>query len=75
MLLTRESGTIHYRLAVMLGFVLVLALIAAGGVLAYRNAAAQDTTAVVVIRAHRVLAALDQIETTMTDAETGQRGY
>jgi PAS domain S-box-containing protein len=75
MLLTRESGRIHYRLAVLLGFAFVLVLIAGSGVLAYRNAQAQDETAAIVIRTHRVLAALNQIETTMTDAETGQRGY
>ncbi|HEX8787446.1 MAG TPA: CHASE3 domain-containing protein, partial [Telluria sp.] len=71
----RESGAIRYRLVVVIAFALTLGLIVASGVLAWLNARAQDRTAAVVIRTHRVLDVLDQIETTMTDAETGQRGY
>jgi two-component system CheB/CheR fusion protein len=74
MLLSRESGKVSY-LAVLAAFGLTLALIGGSGVLAYQNAQAQDETTAVVIHAQGVLHALDQIETTMIDAETGQRGY
>ena len=70
-----ESGAIRYRPGVVIAFALTLGLIVAGGVLAWLNVRAQDRSAAVVIRAHRVLGVLNQIETTMTDAETGQRGY
>jgi PAS domain S-box-containing protein len=74
MLLSRESGSVHY-VAVIAAFGLTLALIAGGGVLAYRNARAQDETTAVVIQAQEALRALDRIEATIVDAETGQRGY
>jgi PAS domain S-box-containing protein len=70
-----ESGTIRYRPGFVIAFALTLGLIVASGVVAWLNARAQDRTAAVVIRVHRVLGVLNQIETTMTDAETGQRGY
>ena len=71
----RESGAVRYRLRVVLAFTFTLGLIVASGVLAWLNARAQDQTAAVVIRTHRVLGVLNQIEAAMTDAETGQRGY
>jgi PAS domain S-box-containing protein len=56
-------------------YAITLLVIVAGGVIAYLNSRAQDETARVVIRTHQMLASLNQVETTMTDAETGQRGY
>lgn len=63
------------RLGVTTAIVITIVLIALSGVLAYANSVAQERSATVVIRAHNILSALSQIETTMTDAETGQRGY
>ena len=71
----RQSGQLHYRLRFLIASAATLAIIVASGVLAYLNARAQDESTAVVMRTHRTLAALIQIETTMTDAETGQRGY
>lgn len=65
----------HYRMAVLAVFGLVLLLIIASGLQAYRNVRTQDETAALVIRTQAVLAALNQLEMTLVDAETGQRGY
>jgi CHASE3 domain sensor protein len=75
MLLSRQSGKIHYRVAVLGAFALVLMLIIGSGLLVWRNAQAQDETAALVIRSHAILGALNQMEMTMADAETGQRGF
>lgn len=66
---------ISRRSALIGALIVTVALIVASGMLGYVNSLAQDRTATVVIRTHKILAALNQIETTMTDAETGQRGY
>lgn len=54
---------------------IALTVIVAGGALAWRHAREQAAMAAEVVHIHRVLAALNQVEATMTDAETGQRGY
>jgi PAS domain S-box-containing protein len=66
---------LHHRISIVAAFVTALVIIICSGLLAYLNARTQDQAANVVMRTHRILAALNQIETTMTDAETGQRGY
>jgi len=75
MLLLRQSGQIHYRVAVLAAFALVLLLIVCSGVLAWRNTRAQEASAVLVSRTHALLGTLNQVEMTMVDAETGQRGF
>jgi PAS domain S-box-containing protein len=70
-----QSGELHYRLSLAIAFAITVAVIASGGVIAWRNSQAQDETAAFVIRTHRTLATLNQVETTMIDAETGQRGF
>ncbi len=58
-----------------LAYLVTVAVILASGVAAWLNSQLQERTAREVIRAHRVLTVLTQVETTMTDAETGQRGF
>jgi PAS domain S-box-containing protein len=70
-----QSGELHYRLSLAIAFAITVTVIASSGVIAWRNSQAQDETAAFVIRTHRTLATLNQVETTMVDAETGQRGF
>lgn len=67
--------TVRYRASVAGALLVSLAIIIGSGVLGYLNARAQDEDAAVVIRTHAILVVLNQVETAMVDAETGQRGY
>lgn len=65
----------HSPHSVVIASALTIFAVLLSGIVAQRNAREQDEMAQVVIHTHRVLGALNQIETTMIDAETGQRGY
>jgi PAS domain S-box-containing protein len=70
-----QPRTGPYRLGLGFAYAITLLVIVAAGAIAWLNSRSQDETARLVIRNHQLLASLNQIETTMTDAETGQRGY
>ncbi|NIA56712.1 response regulator [Massilia sp. TW-1] len=74
-MMTIAKDASFHRLGVISSLIVTILLIILSGVLGYINSVAQERTAGVVIRTHNVLDTLVQIETTMIDAETGQRGY
>jgi PAS domain S-box-containing protein len=58
-----------------IGLIVVVALLAGNAVLAYRNTRQLYIDAHAVARTHEIVNALDDVLSTMKDAETGQRGY
>ena len=69
----RITWTIGRRLVA--GFTAALVLLAVVGFVSYRNAGTMRDTSEMVTHTYQVLAAVDTIESTLKDAETGQRGY
>jgi len=57
------------------GFVLALCMLVASAALAYRNIESIYENEALVIHTHEVLDSLRRVMTSITDAETGQRGY
>jgi PAS domain S-box-containing protein len=70
-----EQAITRHRWSLAAAYAFTVLVIIASGVIAWLNARAQEETAEVVLRTHLMLARLTEIETSMTDAETGQRGY
>jgi PAS domain S-box-containing protein len=60
---------------VVLGFGVLLAVLAAGGVLGYVNVQRLAENERLVAQTHEVIAELEALLSTLKDAETGQRGY
>src|SRR5215204_5297935 len=58
-----------------LAFSLALALLVVVGVAAYRNIDSLISTAAQVTRTRAVIAKLEEVLSTLKDAETGQRGF
>lgn len=63
------------RRGVLIGFVMVLASLVANATLTYLNLRRLDRNAALVNHSYDVLIQLNQLLGTITDAETGQRGY
>ena len=57
------------------GFTLALAALLVIGLVSYRSTSELIETAGLVTHTHQVLENLEQLLSTMKDAETGQRGY
>jgi PAS domain S-box-containing protein len=70
-----EQSITRHRWSLAAAYAVTVLVILASGVIAGLNARAQEDTSRVVIRTHRMLARLTEIETSLTDAETGQRGF
>ncbi|MFO0967819.1 MAG: PAS domain S-box protein [Gemmataceae bacterium] len=60
---------------VVINFVLLLAVLAAGGVLGVWSASRLADNERLVVRTHEVIGELENLLSTLKDAETGQRGY
>src|SRR5262249_50997633 len=60
---------------VVIGFGLVLAVLVTGAVLGYLNSERLVDNEALVARTHVVIGELDNLLSTLKDAETGQRGY
>ena len=60
---------------VPMGFFVGLLILAAVGVVSYRNTLHQDASSSLVEHTYRVREQLNALRTAMSDAETGQRGY
>ena len=58
-----------------LGYVIILAVLTAGGGLGLRNVSTLATTEAAVSHTHQVLGAIETLMSTLKDAETGQRGF
>ena len=58
-----------------LGYLIILAVLTAGGGLGLRNVATLATTEAAVTHTHEVLGAIETLMSTLKDAETGQRGF
>jgi PAS domain S-box-containing protein len=67
--------TRNTRLVLLLGVAAVAVMTVGNTLLAVRNVAALQGTMTRVMRSQSVLEALDQLLSTMQDAETGERGY
>ena len=59
----------------LLGYVVVLGVLAAGGALGLRNLGRLAATEAAVAHTHEVLGAIERLSSTLKDAETGQRGF
>jgi signal transduction histidine kinase/DNA-binding response OmpR family regulator/CHASE3 domain sensor protein len=59
----------------ILGLIMGLAFFVISGTLAYRNVVALGESDAAIRHSHTVLIALDELLSTVQDAETGQRGY
>jgi methyl-accepting chemotaxis protein len=69
-MITANVGT---KLA--LGFGLALAILVTIGTVAYQSSVKQTETAALVAQSHKVLEMLEAVQSTLKDAETGQRGF
>ena len=67
--------TAYKRLSVLLGFGILLALLIVNAVVTYREIAFQISSQEWVTHSNEVLLELEQTESLLKDAETGQRGY
>ena len=59
----------------LFGYGLVLAVLTAGGALGLRNVAMLAKTEAAVAHTHEVIGAIENLMSTLKDAETGQRGF
>jgi signal transduction histidine kinase/DNA-binding response OmpR family regulator/CHASE3 domain sensor protein len=69
---TRKAGmgpAVSFGLAAVIGFFLI------SGVIAYSNIQTLKDDNQKIVHSHQVMATLDQLLSTMKDAETGQRGF
>ncbi|GAB3452751.1 hypothetical protein GCM10027321_01900 [Massilia terrae] len=74
-MLSTEQTLARRRWSLASAYAITVVVIIASGVIALLNARTQEQTAHAVMRANQVLARLTEIETSMADAETAERGY
>ncbi|MBO9558958.1 MAG: response regulator [Caulobacter sp.] len=69
------SGRSNVEIWSSLALALVLAFFLISGAIAYRNIEVLRTNNQLIMHTHKVLIAIDELLSTVQDAETGQRGY
>ncbi len=74
-MLSTEQTLARRRWSLASAYTITVLVIVASGVIALVNARTQEQTADAVMRANQVLAGLTEIETSMANAETAERGY
>jgi signal transduction histidine kinase/DNA-binding response OmpR family regulator/CHASE3 domain sensor protein len=76
---TRNNGAAPRRassdIGITIGLMAVLVFFIGSGVLSYRNIETLTDTTQQIIHTHAVIAALDDLVSSLKDAETGQRGF
>jgi len=65
----------YKRFSVIAGFAILLAFLIANTIVTRRQLAVQTDRATWIVHTHEVMSELDQLESLLLQAETGQRGY